>query len=273
VKRSSGYRPLANISKRAIPAVTTKRAPFSFSAETRADLERILGQKPELISRLERQVAPGGFVTGPIFDRMRKRTVAKTGQWRSLARALERLQSSLASLDHDAAMDLETGFDGLWEFEHNREIPDVDLDDFAAHATRISGILGWLLSRNENSRLRGRPRGISRDREFLGLSVALAVRQAGVKLTRGRDGILARTLEVLFDVAKLGAPEDMFDCVRSVVQHVEALDRRRQGGAEKERAKEVVLNFLEGIAMRSEKAARSVSPETTREARAKPPVD
>jgi len=43
-------------------AATAQREPFSFSAETRKDLQRILGRKPELIRRLEVLTAPFNVV-------------------------------------------------------------------------------------------------------------------------------------------------------------------------------------------------------------------
>src|SRR6266481_6180857 len=201
--------------------VRSKPPAFAFSAETRADLQRILGPRPELIARLQHEVAPGGFVAGPIFTRYYGRRAAMEREWRKLARVIGALRASLQSLRYEAGIDLESGGDGRWEAEHNCDGTGIDLAEFDAHAERIAGILDWLLSKS-SPRKRGRPSGISMDRFFLGMGGARALQDAGVKLTKGRDGILAKTLSILFEVASLGPPEDMLDSVRAAVRWAEA---------------------------------------------------
>jgi len=103
--------------------------------------------------------------------------------------------------------------------------PEIDLVGFRLQAQRITDMIRWL-SHTTRKPPRGTPGGLSADRRLLGLSVALRLRAAGFRLTKGRDGVLARTLTILFEVAELGAPEDMFDSVRDLLDRLKALDEQ-----------------------------------------------
>ena len=137
--------------------VRTKPRTFSFSDETRAELQRLLGPKAPI------DCAPGAqrctlghraVSCSPSSEDAESGTKLNGASSRTLLPLLGlpsiRWTMTLGSMWTLVAT-------GRWEFEHQREGPDVDLEDFAAHAQRIAAVLDWLLSTQKTARRAGHP--------------------------------------------------------------------------------------------------------------------
>jgi hypothetical protein len=204
---------------KAVPAPSRPR--WRFNADAREQLLRILGNRPDLIERLEHAVSPSGHKHDPdqtlLWDRGRGRRVA---QYQRLHRAVRELRKALAVLDWHAGLDIETAGDGEYAYDNNCGEPDLNLVWFDDAAEELEKVTRWLSISRKHKRP-GRPNSTyDLLRWMLAQGVGVELDCAGIPLTKGRDGVFARTLAVVLDSAGFRVPEDLFPLVRRIATSV-----------------------------------------------------
>jgi hypothetical protein len=126
-------------------------------------------------------------------------------------------------------IEVETGGQGEFEYDLDREEPRLDLVELDDMLAELEEVTKWLLGARKHERA-GRPMSrLDFTRRLTATAVAVAFKRAGVELTKGHDGRFARALSIVLDAADLYPPEDLFPLVRGVVDRV----RDRQVPSEK----------------------------------------
>jgi len=205
---------------------------WRFGANAREQLLRILDDRPDLVTELEHEVSPSGYRSDPEQTRLRdQRGSIRLAHYQRLHRAVRELRKALAVLDWDGGEDVQTGGDGEYAYDNNCADPEIDLVWFDDTAADVEKVTRWLVVARKRRRP-GRPKGAyGLSRWALAHGVGMCLDRAGFRLSRSRDGVLAKTLTVVLDSAGFRVPEDMFPLVRRVTASVGEVKARRAARA------------------------------------------
>jgi hypothetical protein len=165
-----------------------------------AGLLRVLDQLDPPVT--EPSIATIEFFDVPSRDFARRRKVAE-----QLGKALTALEQAMAV----APEDLLNAVAGAAPHLHAGSLHDWqrDLSELADHTRDLA------------RQQRGRPGApVNGRRRRLELATARALKSGGLRLTKGRDGLLAKVLGLMYTAAGEPVPEDLFPILKRVVTAV-----------------------------------------------------
>jgi hypothetical protein len=211
-KESAFARGLAFILSQAAQQDQYRLPPWRLPAQARGDLRQILGSRQAgVIGQIEQDVS--------FLARMHPRHPRPIAKWRALCRAVRSVQTALADLSTRDRDCLASSYGLDWIFRHDSgEPPPLELARVEQLASEIERLTDSLLRKAKRPPHRPRGSGLTFQRSYVTYVVAKHLDAQGVKLTKGRDGLLAKTAEIVLDATGLGMPAEMFPVLQGAFE-------------------------------------------------------
>jgi hypothetical protein len=194
-----------------------------FDPPTRQELVNLVGNRPELIKQLEREVF-----------RYRPRTRVRVSKYEQLERV------------RDAAINLQIALDSLDEQLRARILERV-FRSVEGSSTNLQVTLYLLRNEAGNQQVHtpakaraGRPPNVA-ERELI-LRIGLILDDAGVSLTTGRNDVFSRVLRISLQAAQACPPTRLFRYVSEACKEVQR--RKESQRAELRRHKDLEAMYL-----------------------------